>query len=253
MADAEIRKGLAGVVADATAVSKVNAETNSLLYRGYPVQELAEKCSAEEVALLLWNGELPSAEELEAFRTLERENRALTPELKRVIDELPTTCHPMDVCRTAASVIGAQHPLAEDNSPEAELRKAQELFAVMPAVVCYDQRRRHGQEVVEPREDLDYAQNFLWMAFGEEAAPEVVDAFRVSIILYAEHSFNASTFTARVITSTLSDLHSAVTGAIGALKGPLHGGANEAVMHTFEELGIRKEETAEEAEKRAKE
>ncbi|WP_423445334.1 bifunctional 2-methylcitrate synthase/citrate synthase [Kocuria sp. KSNUG] len=253
MADTEIRKGLAGVVADATAVSKVNAETNSLLYRGYPVQELAEKCSAEEVALLLWNGELPSVEELEAFRTLERENRALTPELKRVIDELPTTCHPMDVCRTAASVIGAQHPLAEDNSPEAELRKAQELFAVMPAVVCYDQRRRHGQEVVEPREDLDYAQNFLWMAFGEEAAPEVVDAFRVSIILYAEHSFNASTFTARVITSTLSDLHSAVTGAIGALKGPLHGGANEAVMHTFEELGIRKEETAEEAEKRAKE
>ena len=253
MADTEIRKGLAGVVADATAVSKVNAETNSLLYRGYPVQELAEKCSAEEVALLLWNGELPSAEELEAFRILERENRALTPELKRVIDELPTTCHPMDVCRTAASVIGAQHPLAEDNSPEAELRKAQELFAVMPAVVCYDQRRRHGQEVVEPREDLDYAQNFLWMAFGEEAAPEVVDAVRVSIILYAEHSFNASTFTARVITSTLSDLHSAVTGAIGALKGPLHGGANEAVMHTFEELGIRKEETAEEAEKRAKE
>ena len=253
MADTEIRKGLAGVVADATAVSKVNAETNSLLYRGYPVQELAEKCSAEEVALLLWNGELPSAEELEAFRILERENRALTPELKRVIDELPTTCHPMDVCRTVASVIGAQHPLAEDNSPEAELRKAQELFAVMPAVVCYDQRRRHGQEVVEPREDLDYAQNFLWMAFGEEAAPEVVDAFRVSIILYAEHSFNASTFTARVITSTLSDLHSAVTGAIGALKGPLHGGANEAVMHTFEELGIRKEEIAEEAEKRAKE
>ena len=253
MADTEIRKGLAGVVADATAVSKVNAETNSLLYRGYPVQELAEKCSAEEVALLLWTGELPSEDELAAFRTLERENRALTPELKRVIDELPTTCHPMDVCRTAASVIGAQHPLAEDNSPEAELRKAQELFAVMPAVVCYDQRCRHGQEVVEPREDLDYAQNFLWMAFGEEAAPEVVDAFRVSVILYAEHSFNASTFTARVITSTLSDMHSAVTGAIGALKGPLHGGANEAVMHTFEELGIRKEESAEEAEKRAKE
>ncbi|MCT1617002.1 bifunctional 2-methylcitrate synthase/citrate synthase [Kocuria indica] len=253
MADTEIHKGLAGVVADTTAVSKVNAETNSLLYRGYPVQELAQNCSAEQVALLLWNGELPSEEQLTAFQELERSHRALTPELKRVIDELPTTCHPMDVCRTAASVIGAQHPLAEDNSPEAELRKAQELFAVMPAVVCYDQRRRHGQELVDPREDLDYAQNFLWMAFGEEAAPEVVDAFRVSIILYAEHSFNASTFTARVITSTLADLHSAVTGAIGALKGPLHGGANEAVMHTFEELGIRKDESAEEAEKRAKE
>lgn len=253
MADTEIHKGLAGVVADTTAVSKVNAETNSLLYRGYPVQELAQNCSAEQVALLLWNGELPSEEQLTAFQELERSHRALTPELKRVIDELPTTCHPMDVCRTAASVIGAQHPLAEDNSPEAELRKAQELFAVMPAVVCYDQRRRHDQELVDPREDLDYAQNFLWMAFGEEAAPEVVDAFRVSIILYAEHSFNASTFTACVITSTLADLHSAVTGAIGALKGPLHGGANEAVMHTFEELGIRKDESAEEAEKRAKE
>lgn len=123
----------------------------------------------------------------------------------------------------------------------------------MPAVVCYDQRRRRGEELIEPRDDLDYSENFLWMAFGEEAAPEVVDAFRVSIILYSEHSFNASTFTGRVITSTLADLHSAVVGAIGALKGPLHGGANEAVMHTFEELGIRKDESAEDAEKRAKE
>ena len=105
---------------------------------------------------------------------------------------------------------------------------------------------------MEPREDLDYSQNFLWMTFGEEAAPEVVDAFRVSMVLYAEHSFNASTFTARVITSTLSDLHSAVTGAIGALKGPLHGGANEAVMHTFDEIGIRKEESREDAAARAK-
>ena len=253
MTETEIRKGLAGVVADTTAVSKVNAETNSLLYRGYPVQELAAKCSPEEVALLLWTGELPTEDELADFKKRERANRALTPELKKIIDAMPTDCHPMDVCRTAASVIGAQHPEAEDSSPEAELRKAQELFAVMPAVVCYDQRRRRGEELVEPREDLDYSENFLWMAFGEEAAPEVVDAFRVSIILYSEHSFNASTFTGRVITSTLADLHSAVVGAIGALKGPLHGGANEAVMHTFEELGIRKDESSEEAEKRSKE
>ncbi|WP_047689391.1 bifunctional 2-methylcitrate synthase/citrate synthase [Kocuria sp. ZOR0020] len=248
----EIKKGLAGVVADVTAVSKVNPESNSLLYRGYPVQELAANCSFEQVALLLWNGELPSDEELAEFTTFERANRALTPELKAVIDALPKDCHPMDVCRTAASVLGAQHPKAEDESPEAELEKAKSLFAAMPAVVCYDQRRRHGQEPIEPREDLDYSANFLWMAFGEEAAPEVVEAFNVSMILYAEHSFNASTFTARVVTSTLSDLHSAVTAAIGALKGPLHGGANEAVMHTFEELGIKKEESAEEAEARAK-
>ncbi|GAA4689417.1 bifunctional 2-methylcitrate synthase/citrate synthase [Kocuria gwangalliensis] len=253
MTETEIRKGLAGVVADTTAVSKVNAETNSLLYRGYPVQELAAKCSPEQVALLLWTGELPTEDELADFKKRERANRALTPELKKIIDVLPTDCHPMDVCRTAASVIGAQHPEAEDSSPEAELRKAQELFAVMPAVVCYDQRRRRGEELIEPRDDLDYSENFLWMAFGEEAAPEVVDAFRVSIILYSEHSFNASTFTGRVITSTLADLHSAVVGAIGALKGPLHGGANEAVMHTFEELGIRKDESSEEAEKRSKE
>ncbi|KAA9393031.1 bifunctional 2-methylcitrate synthase/citrate synthase [Kocuria coralli] len=248
----EIKKGLAGVVADVTAVSKVNPDSNSLLYRGYPVQELAANCSFEQVALLLWNGELPSDEELEEFTALERANRALTPELKAIIDALPTDCHPMDVCRTAASVLGAQHPKAEDSSPEAELEKAKALLAAMPAVVCYDQRRRHGQEPIEPREDLNYSQNFLWMAFGEEAAPEVVEAFNVSMILYAEHSFNASTFTARVVTSTLADLHSAVTAAIGALKGPLHGGANEAVMHTFEELGIRTDESAEEAEGRAK-
>ncbi|MBQ1442233.1 MAG: bifunctional 2-methylcitrate synthase/citrate synthase [Renibacterium sp.] len=232
----EIKKGLAGVVVDFTAVSKVNPESNSLLYRGYPVQELAADKSFEEVALLLWNGELPSEAELTEFEALERANRALDRNVQAAIDLLPTSCHPMDVCRTATSVIGANHALAEDSSPAANLRKAKELFAAMPAVVAYDQRRRHGLAPVEPREDLGYSANFLWMTFGEEAAPEVVEAFNVSMILYAEHSFNASTFTARVITSTLADLHSAVTGAIGALKGPLHGGANEAVMHTFEEI-----------------
>ena len=248
----EIKKGLAGVVVDYTAVSKVNPETNSLLYRGYPVQDLAANKSFEEVALLLWTGELPTQSELTEFCAFERANRALDPRVKAAIDLLPTDCHPMDVGRTAVSVIGANHPEAENSSPEAELLKAKELFAAFPAVVAYDQRRRRGQDAVAPREDLDYSSNFLWMAFGEEAAPEVVDAFRVSMVLYAEHSFNASTFTARVITSTLSDLHSAVTGAIGALKGPLHGGANEAVMHTFNEIGINKEESREDAAKRAK-
>ncbi|MDF2497700.1 bifunctional 2-methylcitrate synthase/citrate synthase [Arthrobacter koreensis] len=245
MTDTTIHKGLAGVLVDTTRISKVNPETNSLLYRGYPVQELAAKCSFEEVAYLLWHGELPSADELAVFTDAERSQRALTPELKAVIDALPVTCHPMDVCRTAASVLGAQHEAADDSSAEANLAKSVSLFAGMPAVVAYDQRRRRGEDLVEPREDLGYSANFLWMTFGEEAAPEVVDAFNVSMILYAEHSFNASTFTARVITSTLADLHSAVTGAIGALKGPLHGGANEAVMHTFQEIT---EATAEEDE-----
>ncbi|MDD1478094.1 bifunctional 2-methylcitrate synthase/citrate synthase [Arthrobacter sp. H16F315] len=246
------KKGLAGVVVDYTAVSKVNPDSNSLLYRGYPVQELAAKCSFEEVAYLLWNGELPTPAQLADFTARERAGRALDPVVKQVIDALPTSSHPMDVCRTAASVMGARHPLAEDSSREANMAKAADLFAAMPAVVSYDQRRRHGQELVEPRDDLGYSANFLWMAFGEEPVQEVVEAFNVSMILYAEHSFNASTFTARVITSTLSDLHSAVTGAIGALKGPLHGGANEAVMHTFDEIGIRPEESLDEAATRAK-
>lgn len=234
----QIYKGLAGVVVDTTAVSKVNPETNSLMYRGYPVQELAAKKSFEEVAWLLWHGELPSPSELAGFEKSERAQRALDAHVKRVIDELPLTAHPMDVVRTAVSVIGASDPNVDDASPEGNLAKSITLFAKLPAIVAYDQRRRRGEGVIEPREDLDYSANFLWMTFGEVPDDVVVNAFRVSLILYAEHSFNASTFTARVITSTLSDLYSAVTGAIGALKGPLHGGANEAVLHIFNEIGF---------------
>jgi 2-methylcitrate synthase len=252
MTDTDIKKGLAGVVVDYTAVSKVNPDTNSLLYRGYPVQELAARCSFEEVAYLLWNGDLPTPDQLARFTARERAGRALDPALKAIIDALPADAHPMDICRTAASVLGARHELAEHSSPEANMKKAIDLFSAMPAVVAYDQRRRHGQDIVEPRDDLGYSANFLWMTFGEEPVDEVIEAFNVSMILYAEHSFNASTFTARVVTSTLSDLHSAVTAAIGALKGPLHGGANEAVMHTFEEIGIRSDESLEDAAARAK-
>lgn len=233
-----IYKGLAGVMVDNTAISKVNPETNSLLYRGYPVQELAAKKSFEEVAWLLWKGELPTANELAEFENFERSNRALDASVKRVIDELPKTSHPMDVVRTAVSVIGAQDPEADNATPAANLTKSMLLFAKLPAVVAYDQRRRRGQDLIAAREDLDYSQNFLWMTFGEIPDDVVVNAFRISLVLYAEHSFNASTFTARVITSTTSDLYSAVTGAVGALKGALHGGANEAVLHIFNEIGF---------------
>lgn len=234
----QIFKGLAGVVVDTTSISKVNPESNSLMYRGYPVQELAAHKSFEEVAWLLWKGELPTATELAEFEKLERSQRSLDTHVKRVIDELPLSAHPMDVVRTAVSVIGASDPSADDSSPEGNLAKSITLFAKLPAIVAYDQRRRRGQDVIAPRNDLDYSANFLWMTFGEVPDDVVVNAFRVSLILYAEHSFNASTFTARVITSTLSDLYSAVTGAIGALKGPLHGGANEAVLHIFNEIGF---------------
>ncbi|MCU1437263.1 MAG: 2-methylcitrate synthase [Naasia sp.] len=234
---AEIKKGLAGVVVDTTAVSKVNPETNSLLYRGYPVQELAEHCSFEDVAWLLWHGELPTADELAEFSRQERSQRALGNNVRAAIDLTPTTAHPMDVVRTAVSVLGAADPQVADASREANLAKSLRLFAALPAIVAYDQRRRRGLEPVEPRDDLDYSRNFLWMTFGEEPTDVAADVLRISMVLYAEHSFNASTFTARVVTSTLADLHSAVVAAIGALKGPLHGGANEAVMHVFDEIG----------------
>ena len=233
----EIKKGLAGVVVDVTAVSKVNPDTNSLLYRGYPVQELAAKCSFEQVAWLLWHGELPSEAELAEFEKAERGGRVLAPAVKAAIDLTAIAAHPMDVVRTAVSVLGANDPQAGDSSPEANLAKAVRLFAAVPAMVAYDQRRRRGQDVIEPRGDLDYSRNFLWMTFGEQPSDVAADVFRISMVLYAEHSFNASTFTARVVTSTLSDLHSAVVAAIGTLKGPLHGGANEAVMHVFDEIG----------------
>ncbi|WP_345800649.1 bifunctional 2-methylcitrate synthase/citrate synthase [Microbacterium sp. AZCO] len=237
MTDTDIKKGLAGVTVDYTAVSKVNPDTNSLLYRGYPVQELAATQSFEAVAYLLWYGELPSDDELAAFVAEERANRVLDDNIKQTIDLLPLSAHPMDVVRTAVSVFGASDPAAFDNSRESDLGKAKRLLAKLPAIVAYDQRRRRGEEPIAPRDDLDYAHNFLWMTFGEEPDATVAAAFNVSMILYAEHSFNASTFTARVITSTIADLYSAVVGAIGALKGPLHGGANEAVMHIFDEIG----------------
>ena len=243
MTEPDIKKGLAGVVVDYTAVSKVNPETNSLLYRGYPVQELAATQPFEAVAYLLWNGELPTDVQLAHLRATERSYRALPADVRAAIDLVPLDAHPMDEVRTAVSLIGARDlagtgsVLDASGNADENLARSIRLFAVLPAIVAYGQRRRRGQQPVAPRDDLDYAANFLWMTFGEEADEVVVDAFNRSMILYAEHSFNASTFTGRVIASTLSDLYSAVVGAIGALKGPLHGGANEAVLHIFDEIG----------------
>jgi 2-methylcitrate synthase/citrate synthase II len=235
--------GLAGVVVDTTAVSKVNPDTNSLLYRGYPVHELAATQPFEAVAYLLWHSELPTADQLQKLRAQERKYRALDSEVKQVIDLLPANTHPMDDIRTAVSFLGARE-LAGSGSvldalgtQEENLDRSIRMYAALPAIVAYAQRRRHNQELIEPRDDLDYAANFLWMTFGEEADPAVVNAFNSSMILYAEHSFNASTFTGRLVTSTQSDIYSAVVAAIAALKGPLHGGANEAVLHTFNEIG----------------
>ncbi|MGW5318395.1 bifunctional 2-methylcitrate synthase/citrate synthase [Nocardia thailandica] len=232
-----IYKGLAGVVVDTTAISKVVPETNSLTYRGYAVQDLAANCSFEQVAYLLWHGELPSDPQLALFTQRERAARRANRSLLSLIAKLPDTCHPMDVVRTAISYLGAEDPAEDDNSAKANLAKSLQMLAVLPTIVAADHRRRRGLDPIEPHSHLGYAENFLNMCFGKVPAPELVKAFEVSLILYAEHSFNASTFAARVVTSTLSDIYSAVTAAIGALKGPLHGGANEAVMHDMLEIG----------------
>ncbi|MFD4913463.1 bifunctional 2-methylcitrate synthase/citrate synthase [Streptomyces virginiae] len=233
----EIHRGLTGVVVDTTAISTVIEETNSLTYRGYPVQDLAARRSFEEVAHLLWYGELPDADQLRAFQARERALRPLDRTTAELLARLPQTCHPMDVLRTAVSVFGSQDPTEDDGSTEANRTKSLALLAKLPVVVAADHRRRRGLPAVQPDPSLGYAENFFRMCFGDVPAPEVVRCFEISLILYAEHSFNASTFTARVVTSTLSDLYSAVTAAIGALKGPLHGGANEAVMHMLGEIG----------------
>ncbi|MEV6073055.1 bifunctional 2-methylcitrate synthase/citrate synthase [Nocardia sp. NPDC052001] len=232
-----IYKGLAGVVVDTTAISKVVPETNSLTYRGYAVQDLAANCSFEQVAYLLWYGELPNDTQLAQFLQQERASRRADRSLLSLVTKLPENCHPMDVVRTAISYLGAEDPAEDDNSPKAKRAKALRMMAVLPTIVAADHRRRHGLDPIAPHSHLGFAENFLNMCFGKVPAPELVKAFEVSLILYAEHSFNASTFAARVVTSTLSDIYSAVTAAIGALKGPLHGGANEAVMHDMIEIG----------------
>jgi len=234
----DVHKGLAGVYADTTAISMVNPESNSLTYRGYPVQELARSASFEEVAYLLWHGELPTPQQLAEQNAAERASRALDPAIAATLAALPATAHPMDTLRTAVSLLGAADPEESDNSPEANHRKALKLFAALPTVVALDQRRRRGLGAIPPRDDLGFAENFLFMTFGEVPEDEIVSAFETSLVLYAEHGFNASTFTARVVTSTLSDIYSAVTAAIGALKGSLHGGANEAVMDMMDEIAI---------------
>ncbi|WP_322857200.1 bifunctional 2-methylcitrate synthase/citrate synthase [Mycobacterium shigaense] len=226
---AEIKKGLAGVVVDTTAISKVVPETNSLTYRGYPVQDLAAHCSFEQVAFLLWRGELPTDAELALFCQRERASRRVDRSMLSLLTKLPDNCHPMDVIRTAISYLGAEDPDEDDDS--ANRAKSLRMLAVLPTIVAVDMRRRRGLAPIAPHSGLGYTENFLQMCFGEVPEPTVVRAFEQSMILYAEHGFNASTFAARVVTSTQSDIYSAVTGAIGALKGALHGGANEAVMH----------------------
>jgi 2-methylcitrate synthase len=231
-----VKKGLEGVVMDTSAVSKVNPETNSLIYRGYPVQDLAENCRFEEVAYLMYTGELPTSSQLAEFEAKERGYRDISKENLSVIKMLPKKCHPMDSIRTGVSFLGCEDERVWDASPATNLDKAIRMLAKIPTMVAADFRFKKGLDFIPPDKNLTLAENFFHMCFGKVPQKEVVKAFDVSLILYAEHSFNASTFTSRVVASTESDIYSATVAGIGALKGPLHGGANEMVMHMMLEI-----------------
>jgi 2-methylcitrate synthase len=238
----EIKKGLLGIVVDETEVSKVMPEINSLTYRGYAAQDLCAKCKFEEVAYLILNGELPDKKQLKNFEKEERKERKLSKTLLDDIKKFPKKAHPMDVARTAVSIMGLEDKETKDNSPKANMRKVMRIFAKTPVALAAFYRSRKGKKIIPPKNNLSFSENFFHMCFGKVPNKDIVKAFDVSLILYAEHSFNVSTFTARTITSSLSDIHGAITGAIASLKGPLHGGANEEVMHMMNK--IKKPENA---------
>tara|TARA_A100001015_G_scaffold61509_1_gene67738 strand:+ start:3169 stop:4293 length:1125 start_codon:yes stop_codon:yes gene_type:complete len=233
----EIKKGLLGIVVDETTVSHVVPELSALTYRGYKVQDLCDKCEFEEVAYLVLHGELPSKKQLKKFVKDERSNRKLSKTIIKNIQQMPKNAHPMDVVRTCVSLMSLEDKDTRDNSPKANMRKALKIFAQTPTAVAAYFRARKGKKIISPSKKLSFSENFFKMMFNKIPDKEIVRAFDISLILYAEHSFNVSTFTARTITSSLSDLHGAITGAIASLKGPLHGGANEAVMHMMKEIG----------------
>jgi len=238
----DIKKGLLGIVVDETEVSKVMPEINSLTYRGYAAQDLCAKCKFEEVAYLILNGELPNKKQLKDFEKQERKERKLSKTLLDDIKRFPKKAHPMDVARTVVSIMGLEDKETKDNSPKANKQKVMRIFAKTPVALAAFYRARKGKKIIPPKSNLTFSENFFHMCFGKVPNKDIVKAFDVSLILYAEHSFNVSTFTARTITSSLSDIHGAITGAIASLKGPLHGGANEEVMHMMNK--IKKPENA---------
>jgi len=232
----DIKKGLLGIIVDETEISKVMPEINSLTYRGYAAQDLCARCDFEEVAYLILNKELPNKKRLKEFKRELSKEITLSKNLINILKKIPKNSHPMDVARTAVSVMGLEDKETKDNSPKANLRKAIRILAKTPTALAAFYRLRKGKKIISPKKNLSFSENFFHMCFGKVPNKEIVKAFDVSLILYAEHSFNVSTFTARTITSSLSDIHGAITGAIASLKGPLHGGANEEVMHMMKKI-----------------
>jgi len=226
--------GLEGVIAGETSISTVDT---GLTYRGYAIEDLAEHSTYEEVAYLILYGELPTARQASEFRQRLGAAASVPKEIIEALRRIPKDTPSMDVLRSAVSLLAHWEPEVADNSHDANLRKAERLLAKVPVVVAARQRLRTGQEPVAADPSLTLPANLLWMLRGQKPSDKQVHAMDVSLILYAEHEFNASAFSARCVVSTLSDLHSGITAAIGALKGPLHGGANEAAMEVLQEVG----------------
>jgi citrate synthase len=230
-------RGLEGVVAAETQLCDLDGAHGRLAYRGYDIDDLARRASFEEVAHLLWHGDLPRSSALDQTVVALTAAREIPGAVVQVFRLMPRDTDPMRALQAAVALLGMHDPDATDNSRDANLRKAARLTSQIATAICAPHRIRSGREPVPPAAGLSHAANFLYMLTGERAAPAAVKAFDASLTLYAEHELNASTFTTRVITSTQSDMHSAVAGGVGALKGPLHGGAGEAVMRTLMEIG----------------
>ena len=229
--------GLEGVVAGKTALSMVDGQQGRLTYRGIAIGDLASHSSFEEVAHLLWHGQLPTRAQLADTHEKLAKERALPQDVVSTLRVLAARCPPMDALRTSVSLLAAFDPDVTKSDAPANLRKAYRITAKTATIIAAYHRLREGHDPIAPKADLPHASNFLYMLSGKEPDAEVARDFDVALILHADHGYNASTFAARVIASTLADMHSSVTGAIGALKGPLHGGANEAVMHMLEDIG----------------
>ena len=230
-------KGLKGVIAADSSICFIDGEKGILLYRGYNIHELAEHSTFEEVAYLLFKGELPKKQELAEFTATLSRHRTIPRPVLDFLRTLPKDVLPMTALRSAVSLAGVYDPQAEDSSHEANYQKSIRLVGLMSSLVAAIHRLNQGKEPVEPKPELSHAGNFMYMLNGKVPTADETKAMDLILILHAEHGLNASTFAARVIAATLSDLYSAITGAIGALKGPLHGGANTEVLKTLMEIG----------------
>jgi citrate synthase len=233
----DVKSGLEGIVVAESSICAIDGQAGTLCYRGIDIGDLAEHSTYEETVYLLWYGELPSAEDLEAFRARLCAERTVDETVWQILVSLPGRPPPMEALRTAVSALSCSDPDVGDYGRQANLNKALRLTTRLPLIVAYYQRHLEGSERVEPDPTLGHAANFLYMLRGERPSPLEERAMDLSLVLMADHEFNASTFAARVTASTLSDMYSAITTAIGTLKGPLHGGANQRAMEMLLEIG----------------